>query len=175
VPFENADLAVRFRLDSRFVRSPPLPDPAPGLHIPSAHFTLSVPEEGWLISLHLVEAICSAPVVDGADLQREIDAFLAMQRTWDPARRRVLQPCTAARLAGLPATVTRHVGLPGPALDDEEEALDIEVYTEQWGVYAPDRKLAIDITLLPADQRDALAGIVELPLETLEVLPKAPA
>ena len=125
------------------------------------------------MSLHLVEAICSPPVVSAADLQRAIDAFLAMQDAWDPARWRILQPCTATRLAGLPATVTRHIGIPGPAQNEGEAAPEVEVYTEQWAVYAPDRKLAVEVARLPADRRESLADVVGLPLATLELLPTA--
>ena len=168
VAFSSDDIGVRFQLDARFEQSPPLPDP-PGFHIPSAHFTLSARGE-WLASFHVVAAESREPVHTAADLRREVDAFLAMQRSWDASRVDIIEPCHAIRLAGLPAWRTVHVMLPGPVEDGDDEAvLDQPVFSRQHAVFEGSRRIHLDLVVLPPERYELEREALDLPFRTLQV------
>jgi hypothetical protein len=169
VTFESDDLGVRFELDARFVQSAPLPDP-PGLHVASAHFTLSMRGE-WLAAFNVVEALSVQPVRTPQDLQREVEAFLTMQRHWDLSRTEILEPCHAVTLAGLPAWRTAHIIGPPRAGDTEfdAEALNVPVYTQQHAVFDGRRRIHVDLTVLPPERYALERETLDLPFRTLWV------
>lgn len=169
ITFSSDDIGIRFELDARYEQSPPLPDP-PGLHIPSVHFTLSVPGE-WLASFHVVEARSEQAVHSVEDLQREVDGFLAMQRTWDADRVQVLEPCHSIELAGLPAWRTVHVILPATdeEREDDEAALSQAVLNRQHALYDGHRRIHFDLVVLPPERYDLEREALDLPFHALEV------
>jgi hypothetical protein len=168
VTFNSEDIGVRFKLDARFEQSPPLPDP-PGFHVPSAHFTLSAGGE-WLASFHVVAAESPQPVTSDADLQDAVDAFLAMQRTWDASRVDIIEPCHGIRLAGLPAWRTVHIMQPAPVEDGDDAAvLEQPVFSRQHAVFDGSRRIHLDLVVLPPERYELEREALDLPFRTLEV------
>ena len=172
VTISSDDIGVRFQLDARFEQSPPLPDP-PGFHVPSAHFTLSAGGE-WLASFHVVAARSPQPVTSDAELQDAVDAFLAVQRTWDAARVDIVEPCHAIRLAGLPAWRTVHIMLPGPVEDRDEAVLEQPVFSRQDAVFDGSRRIHLDLVVLPPERYELEREALDLPFRTLEIERRAP-
>ena len=166
--FESDDLGVRFELDARYQQTPPLPDP-PGFHVASAHFTLSVPGE-WLAAFNVVEALAAQPVRTPKDLQREVEAFLIMQRHWDLSRTEILEPCHPVTLDGLPAWRTAHViGPPRSGESEFDHAQRVPVYTQQYALFDGRRRIHVDLTVLPPERYAQERETLDLPLRTIRV------
>lgn len=169
VSFHSDDLGLTFDLDERFVQAPPVSYP-PSVHVVSAHFTLSVPGQ-WLAAFNVIEARSPHPVVTLEDLGREVDAFLAMQQSWDLKRTQILEPCHADALGGLPAWRTVHIiRPPSPGEPDyDADALRVPVYTQQHALFDGRRRIHMDLTVLPPERYEQERETLDRPFVTLEV------